>query len=401
MCVDQEYMPPPSGSPGFGVRVRLYEYQKNNRYFAQVAAEMVSQAEEEMASLGAASIRPVHRGIHFETDLGGLFRITYHTRLATRILAPLLKFRCHAPKYLYSKARLLAWQDIIGAASTFSVSSSVANSRIRHSRYAALKLKDAIVDTIREITGTRPDVDRRDPDVRIVLHIENNMATILLDLSGGSLHRRGYRVRTVEAPMQETLAAAVIRLSGWEGSVPLMDPMCGSGTLLCEAILSFCRIPSQFLRSRFGFERLPEFDPSVWSRVRKEADRAIRDLPPGLITGGDSATGAVRAARANLDRLPHGSTVKVKRSDFRDVASVKESTIVCNPPYGIRLGTTGEAAGLYREFGDFLKQRCQGSSAYVYFGDPGLIPAIGLRPAWKRALKNGPLDGRLARFDIY
>ncbi len=362
---------------------------------------MVSPAEKELASLGAASIRPVHRGIHFETDLVGLFRITYHTRLATRILAPLSRFRCHAPKYLYRKAMLLPWQDLIGTARTFAVSASVANSRIRHSRYAALKLKDAVVDTIREAVGARPDVDRRDPDVRIALHIENNMATILLDVSGGSLHRRGYRVSTVEAPMQETLAAAVIRLTEWDGSVPLADPMCGSGTLLCEALVSFCGTPSQFLRAGFGFECLPEFDPSAWSRVRKEADRAIRPLPPQLITGSDIAHAAVRAARSNLERLPHGSAVRVTRSDFHEIASLGEATIVCNPPYGIRLGSAGEAAELYREFGDFLKQRCRGSSAYVYFGDPGLIPAIGLRPAWKRPLKNGPLDGRLARFDIY
>lgn len=379
----------------------MYEYQKNGRYFAQVAAEMVSPAEDELASLGAASIQPVHRGIHFETDLTGLLRITYRTRLATRILAPLSRFRCHAPKYLYRKAQLLAWQDLIGTARTFAVSASVANSRIRHSRYAALKLKDAVVDTIREAAGTRPDVDRRDPDVRIVLHIENDMATILLDVSGGSLHRRGYRVQTVEAPMQETLAAAVIRLTCWDGSTPLADPMCGSGTLLCEALLSYCNTPSQFLRERFGFEYLPEFDPSAWGRVRKEADRAIRALPAELITGSDASLAAIHAARANLERLPHGSAVKVRRSDFRDIASLEEATIVCNPPYGVRLGSTGEAAELYRMFGDFLKHRCRGSSAYVYFGDPGLIPAIGLRPAWKRPLKNGPLDGRLARFDMY
>lgn len=399
MHTDQGYRPASSGRPG--VRVRLYEYQKNGGYFAQVAAEMVSQAEDELASLGAVSIRPVHRGIHFETDLMGLLRITYHTRLATTILAPLSRFRCHAPKYLYKKARLLAWQDLISGARTFAVSASVANSRIRHSRYAALKLKDAVVDTIRDATATRPDVDRRDPDVRIVLHIENNMATILLDVSGGSLHRRGYRTRTVEAPMQETLAAAVIRLTQWDGSVPLVDPMCGSGTLLCEALLSFCRTPSQFLRTRFGFELLPEFDPHAWRRVREEAGRAIRSLPPGLIAGSDIALTAVRAARANLDRLPHGSAVQVRRSDFLDIASLEEAAIVCNPPYGIRLGSSKEAGDLYRVFGDFLKQRCRGSSAYVYFGDPGLIPAIGLRPAWKRPLKNGALDGRLARFDIY
>ncbi len=379
----------------------MYEYQKGGSYFAQVPAEMVSAAQEELASLGASSIRPVHRGIHFQTDLGGLFRITYQTRLASRVLAPLLRFRCHAPKYLYKRARLLAWQDIINRERTFAVSASLANSLMRHSRYAALKLKDAVADSVREATGARPDVNRIDPDVRIVLHIENNMATILLDVSGGALHRRGYRVHTVEAPMQETLAAAVIRLTEWDGSVPLADPMCGSGTLLCEALLSFCSVPSQFLRAGFGFELLPEFDAAIWLRVREEADSKIRALPPGLITGCDVAPTAARAARANLERLPYGSEVRINCSPFLDIASLEEATIVCNPPYGIRLGSSREAAVLYGMFGDFLKQRCRGSSAYVYFGDPRLIPAIGLRPAWKRPLRNGPLDGRLARFDLY
>jgi putative N6-adenine-specific DNA methylase len=379
----------------------LYEYQKNGRYFARVAGEIVEPALSELASLGAFSLRPVHRGIHFETDPEGLRRITYHTRLATRVLAPLLRFKCHAPKYLYKKARLADWQELMGNAKTFAVSASVANSRIRHSGYAALKLKDAVVDSIREDLGTRPDIDRRDPDVRLFLHIENNTATILLDVSGGSLHRRGYRVRTVEAPMQETLAAAVIRLIGWDGSTRLADPMCGSGTLLCEALLSYCRTPSQFLRPSFGFEFLPEFDPAAWHSFRREADRAARALPPGLIAGSDSAPEAVRAARDNLNILPHGHAVRVRRSDFRDTGPLEAATIVCNPPYGIRLGSRGEAGTLYGAFGDFLKHSCRGSSAYVYFGDPSLIPAMGLRPAWKRPLKNGPLDGRLTRFDIY
>lgn len=384
-----------------GVRGRLYEYQKYGRYFAQVAEEMVSPAEEELVSLGAAATRPVHRGIHFETDIKGLLKITYHTRLASRILAPLMRFRCHAPKYLYRRARLLAWHDLIGADKTFAISASVANSKMRHSRYAALKLKDAIVDTIRDAGDGRPNVDRKDPDIGISLHIENDTATVLLDVSGGPLHRRGYRVRTVEAPLRETLAAAVIRLTGWDGAVPLADPMCGSGTLLCEALLAFCRVPSQFLRARFGFEHLPEFDVSMWRGLREEADRAIRALPAGLISGSDSAPEAVRAARANLDRLPGASGVPVGRSDFRDAGPLEEAAIVCNPPYGMRLGSSKSAAELYKSFGDFLKHSCRGSSAFIFFGDPSMISAIGLRPAWKRPLRNGPLDGRLARFDIY
>ena len=379
----------------------VYEYQKTGRFFAQVPREWVEEAEQELAFLEAGSLRPVHRGIHFEADLEGLYRITYGTRLATRILAPLLRFRCHAPKYLSKRAREADWPDLIGANRTLAVFASVANSRIRHSRYAALKLKDAVVDAVRDASGRRPDVDRNDPDVWIGLHVENDWATIHLDASGGSLHKRGYRVRSVDAPMQETLAAAVVRLSGWDGSRPLADPMCGSGTLLCEALMAHARIPSQSLRERFGFERLPDYDPSTWRRVREAADGAVRPPAPGLITGSDLSSEAVRAARANLERLPHGRGVRVVRADFRELPSLEGAVILCNPPYGVRMGSPGEAAGLHRELGDFLKQRCTGASAFVYFGDPALVSAIGLRPAWKRPLRNGGLDGRLARFDLY
>lgn len=379
----------------------MYEYQKNGRYFAQVSREIIAQAEKELDSLGATSLRPVHRGIHFEADQEILYRITYHSRLTTRILAPLLKFRCHAAKYLYRKAREMAWADLIGTDRTFAVFASVANSRMRHSRYAALKLKDAVVDSIRDSWGDRPDVNRKDPDVWIGLHIENNMATIHLDAAGGSLHRRGYRVQSVEAPMQETVAAALVRLSQWDESRPLVDPFCGSGTLLCEALLSYCRAPSQILRRRFGFERLPDYDSATWHRVRKSADRIMRALPPKLISGSDASNEAVHAARANLERLPHGRNVPVIHSDFRDRPSMKDATILCNPPYGIRMGSPQEAGTLYQALGDFLKQQCTGATAFVYFGDPMLIPAIGLRPAWKLPLKNGGLDGRIARFDLY
>ncbi|MGD8385556.1 MAG: THUMP domain-containing protein [Desulfobacteraceae bacterium] len=379
----------------------MLEYQKNGRYFAQAPRELLDLAGEELRRLGARSLRPVHRGIHFETDSEGLYRTVYCARFVTRVLAPLLRFRCHAARYLYRRAREIDWAELLSAEDTFAVFASVANSRIRHSQYAALKLKDAIVDTIRDRFGKRPDVDRKDPDQGFGLHIENDVATISLDVSGGSLHRRGYRVQSVEAPMQETLAAAVIRLSGWDGARPLYDPMCGSGTLLCEALSAYCRVPSGYLRQRFGFMGLPDFEPDRWRALRSREDRDIRPLPPRLIGGSDFSDKAVRAARANAQRLPGGGEASVKLMDFHDIPDLQDTTIVCNPPYGVRLGHTKEIPGLYREFGDFLKQRCRGASAFVYFGRPELIPTIRLHPAWKKPLKNGGLDGRLVRFDLY
>ena len=176
------------------------------------------------------------------------------------MLAPITAFPCHATDYLYRKAKAIAWKDFFGVHHTLAVFANLSNSKLRHSQYAALCLKDAIVDYFREDCGRRPNVGGIDPDVWINLFIENNHAVISIDTSGGSLHRRGYREEGVEAPMQETVAAAVMRWTGWDGAQPLFDPMCGSGTLLSEALMHYCRIPAGRLRQKFGFERLPDYE---------------------------------------------------------------------------------------------------------------------------------------------
>ncbi len=379
----------------------MYAYQQNRRYFAQVAEGIEEAAAEEVKPLGASAIRPVYRGLYLEADKAALYRINYQSHLVTRVIAPLEVFGCHTTEALYRRARGLAWKEFLTPEQTFAVFANVANSRIRHSQYAALCLKDAIVDYFREACSRRPDVARIDPDLWVSLFIENDRAVIGIDASGGSLHRRGYRKESLEAPMQETVAAAIIRRTEWGGRRPLYDPMCGSGTLLAEALIHHCRIPPGRLRPRFGFERLPDFDPGLWAEVKAAGERRMRPLPSGLITGSDIAGEAVAAARANLGRLPGGSGVSVARMDFRRLEGLPDRVIVCNPPYGIRLRGGGEIGEFYRGLGDFLKQRCRGSSAFIYFGNREMLKHIGLKPAWRQPLRNGGLDGRLARFDIF
>ena len=379
----------------------MYAYQQNHRYFAQVAEGLEEPAAEELKPLGAKAIRLAYRGLYFEADPAALYRVNYHSRLVTRVIAPLLVFACHTTQALYRRAKSVAWKEFLSAEQTLAVFANVSHSKIRHSQYAALCLKDAIVDYFREECGRRPDVERSDPDVWVSLFVENDRAAIGIDTSGGSLHRRGYRKETVEAPMQETVAAAIVRRAEWDGSRPLHDPMCGSGTLLAEALMHHCRIPAGSLRSRFGFERLPDFDPKRWAAVKAGAERAVRPLPPGLITGSDIAAEAVAAARANLGRLPYGSGVRIDRRDFKRLEGLPDRVIVCNPPYGLRLQRDGDLGEFYRAFGDFLKQRCRGSSAYIYFGNREMLKHIGLKPSWKQPLSNGGLDGRLAKFDLY
>ena len=301
----------------------------------------------------------------------------------------------------YNRASKVEWTSLFKLDQTFAIFANVANSRITHSQYAALCLKDAIVDSFQSQLGKRPSVAKQNPDIWFNLHVENDHAVISLDTSGGSLHRRGYRQQSVEAPMQETLAAAIIRLAEWHGERPLYDPMCGSGTLLSETLLHHCRIPAGYLRQKFGFEFLPDFDRALWQSIKKEVIETIVDLPEGLLTGSDIADEAVRASQTNLRCLPHGERIRITRTDFRSIPNLENTTIVCNPPYGIRMGKDENLGEFYKALGDFLKQKCQGSTAYIYFGDRKLIPNIGLRPAWRKPLKNGNLDGRLARFDIY
>jgi len=379
----------------------LFEYSQYNRYFAQVGDGIDEIAADELEALGAREIKPVYRGLYFVCDAPALYRINYMSRLVTRVLAPLMTFDCHSAKYLYKRASEIEWPKLFTTEQTFAVFANVSNSAIRHSQYAALRVKDAVADRFRADCGRRPNVKPIDPDVSLALYISNNKATISIDTSGGSLHRRGYRKGSVEAPIQETVAAAIVRFSGWNAERPLVDPMCGSGTLLAEALMHGSRIPAGFLRPRFGFEALPDFDAGVWQAVKSEADRGIEPLPSGLITGGDIDGKAVAAARANLANLPGGKSIDVSRRRYEDIDAISGTTILCNPPYGLRLGRADAMPQFAKSLGDFLKQRCTGSEAYIYFGRREVLKSLGLRSTWKKPLPSGGLDGRLVKYELY
>ena len=379
----------------------MFQYQLNHRFFAQVPEGIEDLAGQELAELGAERVQPSYRGVYFDAGKAVLYRINYGARLATRVLAPLLTFRCHSPDYLYRKSKELSWMELFTADHTFAVFANVSQSKIHHSHYAALRLKDAVVDSFRERLDKRPSVNKNDPDVWIGLYIERDKATISVDTSGGSLHRRGYREEGGEAPMQEITAAAMIRLSGWDGSKPFYDLMCGSGTLLSEALMAYCRIPGSYRRERFGFQFLPDYDDPLWLSVRKELDEAMREPARDLISGSDIAEQAVASARKNIKDLPCGDRVSLKVADFRSITELRDRVILCNPPYGIRLDRDRDLGPFYKDLGDFLKQKCLGSSAYIYFGNREWIGHVGLKPSWKKPLKSGGLDGRLLKYEIY
>ncbi len=379
----------------------MYEYQKNNRFFAQIADRIKEVGAKELNRLGAQRISPAYRGIYFDADKESLYRINYCTRLASRILAPLVWFNCNTTDQLYKKAKRINWLDIIPQESTFAIFSNVSNSKIRNSQYASLRLKDAIVDSFIEKTKKRPNINPKTPDIWLNLHITSNKAIISLDTSGGSLHKRGYRKTSVEAPMQETVAAAIVKYTEWDGSAALYDPMCGSGTLLSEALMHFCRIPAGIFRSNFGFKFMPDYDSGLWAKVKKELDRQIKALPEERISGSDSSARSIDIAKTNILNLPHGAKIKLRTLDFRKISSLSNRVIITNPPYGIRMGEKQKLDLLYKDFGDFLKNKCKGSTAYIYFGKREFIKKIGLKPSWKKPIESGGLDGRLVKYDLF
>jgi putative N6-adenine-specific DNA methylase len=380
----------------------MYEYQKDKTFFAQAPGMMETICEEELKELGATDTKVAYRGVYFKAEAEALYKINYTSRMISRVLAPLITFQCHNTNVLKKIAEKIQWEKIFSLEQTFSITASVAKSQITNSLYASQCLKDGIADYFRKVCDDkRPDVNTTNPDVRINLHIEKDEAVISLDTSGESLHKRGYRLLAGEAPMQETLAAAIIRLSKWDGNNPLWDCMCGSGTIISEALMSYCRIPAQYLRKNFGFFYLPDFDKSIWDKLKAECEKEIRPLPKGLICGSDKSQKMIEVAQDNLARLPFSDAIKLECHPFQHVKQFENGTLITNPPYGIRLGKFDEVQELYKELGDFIKQKCKGTTAYIYTGDPVLRKSIGLKTSRRIPLVNGKLEGVLVQIDSY
>ncbi len=377
-------------------------YQKNQEFFAQVAGGLEELAAAELETLGARDVRIVTRGIIFCASLQDMYRINYRSRLVTRVLAPLLKFEAKTAEALYLGAKKVDWTRIFRLDQTFAVFANVHRSEIDHSHFASLKVKDCVVDMFRKrYRNTRPNVKTQDPDLWIAVHIHENQVTISIDCSGGSLHRRGYRKHAVEAPMMETLAAAIIDFAGWDGRRRFYDPMCGSGTMISEAWLKAGNIPPGTLRKHFGFMMLPDFDRRDWVKVKFQEDNKLKVVRAGMIRGSDINGKAVKMTRENNARIPSGDDLRVKTLDFRDIDKLEDTLIVCNPPYGIRMKKDDDMGAFMKDFGDFLKQKCTGSDAYIYLGDAELVKHVGLKAAFKKPLRNGGLDGRLVKYELY
>ena len=374
------------------------EYQKENKYFAQVSGSLEQHAATELTAMGATILKIVPRGLQFSCSQKCLYHIVYRARLVQRVLAPLMHFKCLSDKDLYTFTyKRFDWTQLFAADQSFGIDTNVSDSNIKHSLYAGQLLKDAICDRFRDKYSQRPNFDTNKPDISFSLHIRENMATVSLDLTGISMHKRGYRISSTLAPLQETLAAAMIVMSGWQGEKPLLDPMCGSGTILAEALMHYCHIPAGYLRQDRGLQYLPDFDEALWNTVKSIDDAQIIPLPAGLICGSDISPKNIESSRINLLKLPGGENVELDVCAFQEITRQSERCIVTNPPYGIRIGSADSTIKLYNELGDFLKQKCPASEAYVLCGSKELIPELRLRAHWKKSLKNADLEVKLAK----
>lgn len=375
------------------------------RFFATSAKGVEPILAKELQELGVENLRTASGGVHFEGSMEALYRANLWLRTANRVLMQLAVFSCSTPQVLYQNARQIRWNNWISAEQTLAVDCNCRNSAIDHSHFAALKIKDAIVDQIRDSTGSRPNVNTRDPDIRVNAHIANDSCVLSLDASGDGLHMRGYRRQTVEAPIRETLAAAIVELADWNSEGFFIDPMCGSGTILIEAALKALNYAPGLLRSRgktFGFQRWRGFDETCWSKLVDEAKGRIRERIPGRLLGYDISRQAIEVAKNNITvagisqcaRLAKGNVLKLNPSGHT-------GTIACNMPFGERSGHVEALAPLYRGVGDILKQRCTGYKAYLFTGNLKLAKSIGLRPSRRYTLYNGPIECRLLEYDLY
>ena len=379
----------------------MFLYQKYSTYFAQCPEELRSLAQKEFNDFGIIDRQNTYKGFYFKANQEQLYYLTYNCRIINRILAPLSSYKVFSTDALYKFIYNLPWEQLIKIEESFVVFANVSHSQIKHSQYALQRMKDAIVDRFRDQFGKRPSVNRDNPDITLNLFINENKATVNLDVGGRSLHKRGYRKASVTAPIQENIASAFVQLAGWKGEQSLYDIFCGSGTIAFEAGMLYCRIPSAYLLDNFGFYYLPDFNKSLWEKVRYLSNKNIRNLPKNLIYVSDCDAEALDSLRTNMKLLPQLAHIKIVHQDYQDIKEIKDSTIITNPPYGIRLNLNQGEKLFAKDLGDFLKQRCTGSRAFIYFGNRSMIKCIGLRSKRKHLINSGGLDGRLVEYDLY
>jgi len=380
----------------------VIELAKKQSLVATCARGLERVLADELRGLGADDVAPDRGSVLFSGDLRTVYDTNLRLRAAMRVLVPLVRGEVKTRDSLYELAASVAWEDVIADSQTFAVEVVGRHRSFRNTTFAGQVVKDAAVDRLRDKRGRRPDVDREQPDIRLHLRlVDKGASTISLDSSGEPLSHRGYRPRGGPAPLAETLAAGILLLAGYDGSEPLLDPMCGTGTFAVEAALIATRTPPG-LHREFAFERWRVHDQLAFTEVQHEASHGHREAPQPIVAR-DRAERAVRATQRNLRAAWMDQWVEVEQRDALDLLLPWGSggVIVANPPYGKRVSDVERLFGLYRRFGNSLKKQATGATAWILAGEPRLAKVIGLKPSRRIPLFNGPIECRLLKFEMY
>ena len=356
---------------------------------------------KELTQLGAMQVEKGVRNVSFVGDKGFMYKANMGLRTAIKILKPIKSFRVAREEDLYNNVKNIKWEDYLKSDGSLAVDATVHHSVFTHSKYTALKTKDAIVDRFREQDGNRPNIDLRFPDLKINVHIDRQRCTISLDTSGESLHRRGYKTATNIAPINEVLAAGLIMMSGWDGQSDFMDPMCGSGTILAEAAMIACNIPPNLMRKEFAFERWEDWDVDLFEKIEESLLKKTRDFHHKII-GYDKSPSAVHKAKENIKNAHLDEFITIKHEDFfktQRPGGEQKLHMVFNPPYGERLDIQMEQ--FYKQIGDTLKQNYPNTDAWFITSNLEALKHVGLRPSRKIKLFNAKLESRLVKYEIY
>lgn len=365
------------------------------QFFATCPRGLEALLENELSALGAQALDPTDGGVGFAGDLALCYRVNLESRIATRILWRVDKGRYTSEEDIYKAAYTLPWHNWFAVGHNFMVKVTASKSPLKSLEFVTLRIKDAICDRFRAEVGSRPYIDTKTPDVRVHAYLTDSLYELFLDTSGAALFQRGLRRATIEAPLRENLAAGILKLSGWQPGVPLLDPMCGSGTFLLEAAMMALGIAPGSGRS-FGFEKLKNFDAAAWQKIRSQALEKAKPVSFQKIYGSDSDLRAVRVAKQNLQAAGLLEAVQLAKTDITEVIPpAGEGILVANPPYGVRIGEDEELAALYPKIGEALKRKFAGWNTYFLTSDMRLPKLMRLSPSKRTPLFNGPLECRL------
>ena len=367
---------------------------------------------QELIALGANEVQLERRAVSFRGDKALLYRANLCLRTALRILVPIASFKAKDTDALYNQLKKINWSAYMHSSTSFAIDATVYSETFRNSRFVTYRVKDAIADYWMEKENQRPSVSTREPDLLINIHIGNEQVTVSLDSSGESLHKRGYRVATTEAPISEVLAAGMLLMAGWNGQFDLYDPMCGSGTFLIEAALIARNIAPGVFRSAYAFEKWPDFDADLWSDIYND-DSHERDFAH-KIYGSDASFYAIQQAAKNIKAAGVQKDIELKQIRIEEIKwsndaingqmvndKMVNALVMLNPPYGERLHSNKEMEDLYAAIGSTLKHQFAGSTAWIISSNAAAMKCIGLKPSKKYHLLNGELDCQFNRYDLF